>query len=416
MEKKTIGAFIAALRKANGMTQKDLAERLGISDKTISRWERDDGAPDLSAIPAIAEIFGVTCDELLRGERKKAADREEALPAASTSARGEKERQRLRKTTLSRYRDRTYIAMGVSLVGFIAAMIGNLAFLQAVLGFFLGLAFFVASVVCQAVFANRALAALDDDELPGEELGRLRCQVGALAEKSYLVTAALFGFTAPLALVDAYMGLGTDSMLLFGIPGALLAAAVYLVVNFFRRHAKIEAGTYVLESGEEEKYHHNFALKKKLGITMAIVMAATLIFHAFGSEMLWSAEMLKRGTVFNDYDSFVAYMEKTVTSSYYSAEMQAPLESVGHPIGWFSEEHLEDINGNTVCEYVQRNQEVTRVSYEPKDGTVLPITVYTYRNIEAAVNLNGAITALFCIVYPLELLAVLLAYRKKRMK
>jgi len=75
MEKKTIGGFIAALRKANGMTQKDLAEHLNVSDKTVSRWERDDGAPDLAAIPAIAEIFGVTCDELLRGERKSPAAR-----------------------------------------------------------------------------------------------------------------------------------------------------------------------------------------------------------------------------------------------------------------------------------------------------------------------------------------------------
>ena len=60
MEKKTIGSFIAALRKASGMTQKELAERLNVSDKTISRWERDDSAPDLSAIPVIAEVFGVT--------------------------------------------------------------------------------------------------------------------------------------------------------------------------------------------------------------------------------------------------------------------------------------------------------------------------------------------------------------------
>lgn len=60
MEKKTIGGFIAALRKANGMTQKDLAEKLNVSDKTVSRWERDDGAPDLAVIPVIAEIFDVT--------------------------------------------------------------------------------------------------------------------------------------------------------------------------------------------------------------------------------------------------------------------------------------------------------------------------------------------------------------------
>ena len=75
MEKKTIGGFIAALRKANGMTQRELAERLNVSDKTVSRWERDDGAPDLATIPVIAEIFDVTCDELLRGERKSPEER-----------------------------------------------------------------------------------------------------------------------------------------------------------------------------------------------------------------------------------------------------------------------------------------------------------------------------------------------------
>ena len=69
MEKKTIGKFIAVLRKANGMTQKDLADRLFVSDKTVSRWERDECDPDLSLIPAIAELFGITTDELLRGER-----------------------------------------------------------------------------------------------------------------------------------------------------------------------------------------------------------------------------------------------------------------------------------------------------------------------------------------------------------
>ncbi|MEG1894572.1 MAG: helix-turn-helix transcriptional regulator [Clostridia bacterium] len=53
-----MGSFIAALRKANGLTQKDLAERLHVSDKSISRWEREEGAPDLSLIPVLAEIFG----------------------------------------------------------------------------------------------------------------------------------------------------------------------------------------------------------------------------------------------------------------------------------------------------------------------------------------------------------------------
>ena len=69
MEKKTIGKFIAVLRKANGLTQADLAEKLFVSDKTVSRWERDESTPDLELIPIIADLFGVTSDELLRGER-----------------------------------------------------------------------------------------------------------------------------------------------------------------------------------------------------------------------------------------------------------------------------------------------------------------------------------------------------------
>ena len=66
MARKSIGQFISALRKANGMTQKQLAERLNVSDKAVSRWERDECAPDLTLIPALAEIYDVTCDEILK--------------------------------------------------------------------------------------------------------------------------------------------------------------------------------------------------------------------------------------------------------------------------------------------------------------------------------------------------------------
>ena len=117
MEKKTIGGFIAALRKANGMTQKELADRLNVSDKTVSRWERNDGAPDLAVIPIIAEIFDVTCDELLRGERKSPTERAEASESADeTTPKAEKQRQRLLKSTLTQYTNCSYIAMGVSAV------------------------------------------------------------------------------------------------------------------------------------------------------------------------------------------------------------------------------------------------------------------------------------------------------------
>ena len=70
MERKSIGSFIAALRRANGMTQKDLAEKLSVSDKAVSRWERDESMPDLMLLPVIADVFHISVDELLRGEKK----------------------------------------------------------------------------------------------------------------------------------------------------------------------------------------------------------------------------------------------------------------------------------------------------------------------------------------------------------
>lgn len=69
MEKKTMGSFMAALRKANGLTQQQVADLLNVSNKTVSKWECNDGFPEITMLPTIAEIYSVTVDELLRGER-----------------------------------------------------------------------------------------------------------------------------------------------------------------------------------------------------------------------------------------------------------------------------------------------------------------------------------------------------------
>lgn len=70
MTNKSIGNFLAELRKEKGITQKELADYLNVSDKTVSHWECDNYSPDISVIPVLAEFFGVSCDEILRGEKK----------------------------------------------------------------------------------------------------------------------------------------------------------------------------------------------------------------------------------------------------------------------------------------------------------------------------------------------------------
>lgn len=72
MAKQTTGEFMATLRKANGYTQQYVAEQLNISNRTLSSWETDRTLPDVLMLPAIADLYGVTVDELLRGERSNA--------------------------------------------------------------------------------------------------------------------------------------------------------------------------------------------------------------------------------------------------------------------------------------------------------------------------------------------------------
>lgn len=80
MDQIKIGKFIAALRKDKGLTQEQLGEKLGVTNKTISRWENGNYMPDVEMLSLLSKEFGVSINELISGERllaedfKKAAD------------------------------------------------------------------------------------------------------------------------------------------------------------------------------------------------------------------------------------------------------------------------------------------------------------------------------------------------------
>lgn len=67
MDAEKIGKVIKDCRKEKGMTQKELAEKLMISDKTISKWERGLGCPDISFLTELSKILGVNIENILRG-------------------------------------------------------------------------------------------------------------------------------------------------------------------------------------------------------------------------------------------------------------------------------------------------------------------------------------------------------------
>lgn len=69
IDREKFGAFIAALRKERGMTQQELADRLFLSNKAVSKWERGQSLPDITLLKPLAQCLGVTVTELLQGER-----------------------------------------------------------------------------------------------------------------------------------------------------------------------------------------------------------------------------------------------------------------------------------------------------------------------------------------------------------
>ena len=225
METKTIGAFIARLRKEKGMTQKELAGLLRVSDKTVSRWEREESLPDLNLVPVLAEIFGVTVDELLRGERSASAPTPVQVSAPQP---GEKQLQRILQEIETRYLTRSIISVGLAFGGLAAGLV--LAFGPS--GRFYGLSLLVGlmmdllALVHQTVYTSLAFTSLGREELP-------EGMVAAVRER--LVKRAMGAFSLILVLlvaliVSADSSLGFVEWLLFGALWCALAAVVCRII------------------------------------------------------------------------------------------------------------------------------------------------------------------------------------------
>lgn len=76
MDQVQVGRFLAELRRQKGLTQEALGERLGVTNKTVSRWERGNYMPDIAMLPLLSELYEVSINELLAGRRMTERERE----------------------------------------------------------------------------------------------------------------------------------------------------------------------------------------------------------------------------------------------------------------------------------------------------------------------------------------------------
>ncbi len=418
MEAKTIGKFIAVLRKANGMTQKELAEKLNVSDKAVSRWERDESLPDLTLIPVIAELFNVTADELLRGERRSAG---EPANAAEFSSKGEKQIAHMLSDGKTRFMIRSMISVGLCIAGFMGALIANFGFYRGCIGFFIGCAFYAAAVLCEVCFCIAAIGKVSGDEFEGEALNRYKHDSLNIVKKIISLSLVLFGAILPLIIFpyDAYSGLlwldWAVYALLFGGVFAVIAWIFSLMITVIAKRK----GFYRLSDEKQVLRSRRRQLKLKIvGITLLVIAGTAIGQAVFNASVPISS--LVEGKAFTDFESFQAYMETDVYDEAYNLDSEESIsvenegyeddEGVTDEIEWTND------NGETweTLEYTWRNATVQEVvTGRASVNGNWEVRVLTDDDYTIGLNRKARINMVWIIANMIEIAAGITIYIRK---
>ncbi len=408
MEQNSIGVFINALRKSRGMTQKDLAERIGVSDKSVSRWERGDGLPDLSLIPVIAEIFEVTCDELLTG--KKVAT-PEAVPSPSKST------QQVKRLVA----DATFqMKLGVVIASFLAIT----AILIPITTDFAtspGLILLLLSLEVLWVFYSRF----------HQKMGSNLLTVDHRLEIWSAILPTLMGYSLVLTLSLGYLslwsffGYGFLPLYQFLVTTDSVAVAVMLEgLVFINSHLNLMWSTFFfallwvvllrprfdliiirknLVSPETASRIKSRA--KTLSIVnwsylavLIITIACQIVLNIIPATTLFS-----EGISFDDLTSLQEYLDESMPffPEGYREEQERYIEN--HTIVF------TDFMGDPILEY-QLYSNSKEVVFSP--FTTFPATVYTSAQCVAATEVRDTVSAGVTLLFPVELMIWIGFYAK----
>lgn len=407
MERKSIGSFIAVLRKAKGLTQRELADKLGISDKAVSRWERDETAPDLSLIPAIAEIFGVTSDELLRGERAGEKD----APPEKQAEKKEKQIKNLLKNVRTRFFTKTLVCVLIAAVGLFAAMICNCVFYKKDLGFIVALIFFATSLVLGIIFSHLAYTSVDDDEITSDELPETRKYIIKNTFKLIRFIVCLLAFCLPLLFQSPYFTVGNifirlETWFLYGILFTLCALLICFFAGRTVDRIAEAKGIYTADEGSKAKKtkRKRIFLSPALSLSKVFVpiILVTVIAHivclcTFNVDFFLDG----KGTKWHSVDDFIKFME-------------TPTESTKEDV-FYPTRELYNNYDEYVCSYTPLNLSVYKIETSPTPDN-LPIITYSFDEYFKAHDRATGISACFVIAYVVEGVTLAVLYTVKAVK
>lgn len=295
MEKQTIGGFLATLRKANGYTQQEVAEKIGVSNKTLSSWETDKTCPDLTLIPVLADLYGVTSDEILRAGRRRSETAEKEQAPEERAALNEKNIRAVLKKQSRSFRNRNYVLRGVSVAVWILLAAAVLFWLYvsmaaAIVFAVLFGAGMVTLIILLHIFSDNVLGFVSDSGENGEKIEDVAAYKLDVYRERYRTIAA---FSLPFGIIPvgltvvcwvAWIAGGWDSV--SGILALLAILGIWITAlasfGIFRAYRnRIEK--YLLSEKEKSLFSFHGKLLKKCMISGAWASAVVAVLFVMVS-------------------------------------------------------------------------------------------------------------------------------------
>lgn len=420
MDKKTIGSFISILRKSKGLTQKDFGDLLGVSDKTVSRWERDECAPDITLIPVIADIFDVTADELLRGEKRN--DFSPAPAINELSQKSEKSLLILLERAYAKFKTKNLISVCIATVGIFAAAICNYAFTRAYLGFILAALMIFVAVIFQIITTinskvNTSMS--DDGDIPDVSVFTRKM----LFMTFYVITLEFSMLISCIPLLfsgDAYFGITFETWLLYGIAGFAIGILFSLVASIVFENILIKRK--IITADERQLKKHKLKTKTLLICFITLVITAVIQFavNAFGSEMFLSGkiytpdefvELAETPEAFEYFDSMVG--SEPITAIIDEGNQHTENQETYDYYSEIPEEQIFDKDGSLLCEFKMLNENIVQYELEYGDNNEPYFIVYTNQDLRERNTIINNINSGFVLIYIFEMTVYVIIYLKK---
>ena len=417
MEKKTIGKFIAILRKANGMTQKELGEKLLVSDKTVSRWENDEFSPDISLLPAIAEIFGITTDELLRGERNN-PEREgygSAETIAKQKAKSDKQFSLMLDKKSSKYTALTCVSLAITVIGMLLALLFR-TLSGIVSAIILTSVFSVVAEICQIVFAIEAFIKTNDDDGYLDKTTTFNKRVVSMAS-----WFSIFNLTVPvhsILIIHQISGpivgrerlLGNGTYLGLAVAHFVILYIIYVLAVY---NPLVKKGLITRSEIDKKINEFNSKLLKKMTLICGIIAILLLgVGHVFIIPEVYYNQIVTHKT-FATFEEFKEYTEgrcddwceaqKDRERFWYENEQGELVFDEGDFFNFCNSQRvegfLEDDKGHVYEYYYLYNEEPGILSYEKSDNEVWNIKVFDAELAEDCVSIVKNYLGIIFILY-----------------